>query len=94
MDVLNLASNMREDLRAPEIKDVNYETFTPTISTFTSVVAGIKQDGQQEVEFRFDDEALRLFVWLLLFGRRFCRSFADHLRNSAMSCLRFMLQQR
>lgn len=43
-DVLSLASNMREDLRAPEIKDVNYETFTPTISSFTSVVSGIKQE--------------------------------------------------
>ncbi|MBQ9070201.1 MAG: VWA domain-containing protein [Clostridia bacterium] len=33
---------MREDLQVPEIKDVNYETFTPTIKTHNSVVNGIK----------------------------------------------------
>ena len=32
---------MREDLQVPEIKDVNYETFKPTIKTHNSVVNGI-----------------------------------------------------
>jgi len=41
----NLGTLMREDLEAPEIKDVNYETFTPTITDQqSSVVNGITQD--------------------------------------------------
>ena len=41
----NLGTLMREDLEAPEIKDVNYETFTPTITDQqSSVVSGITQD--------------------------------------------------
>ena len=43
-DVLNLATTMRGDLQASEIKDVNYETFTPTIATYNAVVEGIKQE--------------------------------------------------
>lgn len=35
---------MREDLEVPEIKDVNYETFRPTIGTHNSVVSGITND--------------------------------------------------
>ncbi len=39
-----LTSAMKEDLRAPEIRDVNYETFTPTIGDHTSAVSGIEQE--------------------------------------------------
>lgn len=42
-DVMNVATTMREDLQAPEIKDVNYETFQPTIETNSSVVNNILQ---------------------------------------------------
>ena len=35
---------MREDLQVPEIKDVNYETFRPTIGTHNSVVSGITNE--------------------------------------------------
>ena len=35
------ATTMREDLMVPEIKDVNYETFTPEIKNYSSVVDGI-----------------------------------------------------
>lgn len=43
-DVLNVATTMREDLQAPEIKDVNYETFTPIIKTTNSVVNNIRAE--------------------------------------------------
>ena len=43
-DVLNVATSMREDLQAPEIKDVNYEPFTPTITTTNSVVNNVRQE--------------------------------------------------
>lgn len=43
-DVLNVATTMREDLQAPEIKDVNYESFRPTISTMTSVMNNVRQE--------------------------------------------------
>jgi hypothetical protein len=36
---------MREDLNTPEIKDVNYETFTPTIAATGSVTNGILQEN-------------------------------------------------
>ena len=42
-DVTATATVMREDLEVPEIKAVNYETFTPTIKTYNSVVDGIKE---------------------------------------------------
>ena len=35
---------MREDLEVPEIKSVNYETFTPTIATQNGITNGIKHD--------------------------------------------------
>ena len=49
-DVLKVATNMREDLQAPEIKDVNFEKFTPTIATFTSIVANIKQSDMPTLD--------------------------------------------
>ncbi|MBQ8719568.1 MAG: VWA domain-containing protein [Clostridia bacterium] len=42
-DIQKVPTAMREDLLVPEIKDVNYETFTPTIKTFNSVVSNIMQ---------------------------------------------------
>ncbi|MBQ8380421.1 MAG: VWA domain-containing protein [Clostridia bacterium] len=39
--ISDTAKAMREDLQVPEIKDVNYETFRPTIKTHNSVVNGI-----------------------------------------------------
>ena len=39
-----LATTMREDLNAPEIKSVTYEDFIPTIKANTSVTHGIKQE--------------------------------------------------
>ena len=43
-DYSTLPTIMREDLQAPEIKSVNYETFTPTINMSHSIVNGITQD--------------------------------------------------
>ena len=43
-DVMNVATTMREDLAAPEIKDVMYESFQPTISSVTNVVNNIRQE--------------------------------------------------
>jgi hypothetical protein len=42
-DIDRVPSEMRAELELPEIKDVNYETFRPTISAFNSIVAGIDQ---------------------------------------------------
>jgi hypothetical protein len=43
VDVDRVATEMREDLMVDEIKDVNYKTFTPKISMYNSVVAGLTQ---------------------------------------------------
>lgn len=48
-DVVNVATQMREDLKAPEIKDVNYETYIPTISSKTSVVNNVRQEDMPEL---------------------------------------------
>lgn len=49
-DVVNVATQMREDLKAPEIKDVNYETYIPKISSTTSVVNNIRQTDMPELD--------------------------------------------
>lgn len=49
-DVLNVATQMREDLKAPEIKDVNYEPFVPTISSVTSVVNNIRKEDMPTLD--------------------------------------------
>jgi uncharacterized membrane protein len=49
-DVLNVATNMREDLKAPEIKDVNYEAFIPTIATINSIVANVPKDDMPALD--------------------------------------------
>ena len=36
-----VASTLRQDLMLPEIKDVNYGEFTPTVETMNSVLAGV-----------------------------------------------------
>ena len=44
-DIQQMGTMMREDLEAPAIKDVNYETYTPIIKDLqSSVVNGITQD--------------------------------------------------
>ncbi|MBQ9131172.1 MAG: VWA domain-containing protein [Clostridia bacterium] len=42
-DIDRVPSEMREELEQPEIKDVNYETFQPTIHSFGSIVTNINQ---------------------------------------------------
>ena len=49
-DVLNVATSMREDLAAPEIKDVMYESFQPTISSVTNVVNNIRQEDMPTLD--------------------------------------------
>ena len=49
-DVLQVAGQMRNDLKAPEIKEVNYETYTPKISTMSPVVANIRQQDMPELD--------------------------------------------
>ncbi len=39
--IKDVPEEMRKDLEAPEIKEVNYETFTPTIKSISPVVSGI-----------------------------------------------------
>ena len=41
-EISTTATAMREDLMVPEIKEVNYETFIPTIKNYSSVVDGIE----------------------------------------------------
>ena len=43
-DITRVPTAMREDLEAPEIKDVNYTTFQPTINSTTAITAGVKQE--------------------------------------------------
>ena len=49
-DVLNVATTMREDLQAKEIKDINYETYTPTISSISTVVNNIRQEDMPTLD--------------------------------------------
>ena len=42
-DYSKLPTIMREDLEVPEIKSVNYETFTPTINSYNAITNGILQ---------------------------------------------------
>ena len=42
-DITKVPEAMREDLEVPEIKDVNYVTFTPTFGTTNAVTAGINE---------------------------------------------------
>ena len=51
-DGTEMISSMREDLRVPEIKEVNYETYHPTVrNTLSSLLNGIEltvtEDGKQ-----------------------------------------------
>ena len=45
-----VAETIREDITAPAITDVNYETFVPTIKTHTSITKGISQEDIPELE--------------------------------------------
>ncbi len=44
------ATAMREDLEVPEIKDVNYGNFTPTIQKHNSVVNGIDENNMPSLD--------------------------------------------
>ena len=46
----NMSQIMREDLNVPEIEDVNYETFTPTINASGSVTNGISQENMPTLD--------------------------------------------
>lgn len=48
-NVSTLPGIMREDLNVPEIKEVNYEPFTPVIYDHTSVVNGILQENMPQL---------------------------------------------
>ncbi len=48
-DVLTLPEVMKDDLSAPEIKEVEYEEFTPTINEHTSVMNGITQENMPKL---------------------------------------------
>ena len=43
-DYASLPTVMRENLEVPEIKSVNYETFTPSINVYNTITNGIMQD--------------------------------------------------
>lgn len=49
-NIKELTEKMRKELEAPEIIDVNYETFTPMIREHTSVVSGVTQDDMPTLE--------------------------------------------
>lgn len=63
-DYATLPIIMREDLEVPEIKSVNYETFTPTINSYNSITNGILQkdmptlDGYYGVKLKKDATAV------------------------------------
>ena len=46
----SLPTIMRENLEVPEIKSVNYETFTPEISAYNSITNGIAQDDMPTLD--------------------------------------------
>ena len=48
-DIQRVPQAIREDLQAPEIKDVNYKTFIPTIETVNSITEGIAQENMPEL---------------------------------------------
>lgn len=48
--ISELSYYMREDLNVPEIKDVQYETFTPTIKNHTQVVSGVTQSDMPTLD--------------------------------------------
>ena len=45
-----VAETIRDDITAPSITDVNYETFVPTIKTHTSITKGIAQEDIPELD--------------------------------------------
>lgn len=49
-DVSAVPTAMREDLEVPEIKDVNYGNFTPTIEKHNSVVNGIDENNMPSLD--------------------------------------------
>ena len=49
-NITNVPGAILKDLSAPEIKDVNYKTFTPTIKTINSVTAGILQEDMPTLD--------------------------------------------
>ncbi|MBE6619738.1 MAG: VWA domain-containing protein [Ruminococcaceae bacterium] len=49
-DVTKVPEAMREDLEVPEIKDVNYVTFTPTFGTTHSITAGINEEDMPTLD--------------------------------------------
>ena len=63
-DYATLPIIMREDLEVPEIKSVNYETFTPTINSYNAITNGILQkdmptlDGYYGVKLKKDATAV------------------------------------
>ncbi len=63
-DYATLPIIMREDLEVPEIKSVNYETFTPTINSHNAITSGILQkdmptlDGYYGVKLKKDATAV------------------------------------
>lgn len=49
-DIERVPQAILEDLSAPEIKDVNYETFQPIINLTTSITKGIEQEDMPELD--------------------------------------------
>lgn len=49
-DIEQVPTIMRSDLEAPEIKDVNYVTFTPTVEVKNSITAGITKDNMPSLD--------------------------------------------
>ena len=48
-DITTIPETLKEDVTAPAITDVNYETFVPIIKTHTSITKGISQDDIPEL---------------------------------------------
>ena len=49
-DIQRVPQAILDDLSAPEIKDVNYETFTPTINLTTSITKGVDQEDMPTLD--------------------------------------------
>ncbi len=49
-NIQNVPEALRQDLSAPEIKDVNYETFTPIITTPSPITEGVLQENMPTLD--------------------------------------------
>ena len=71
----SLPTIMREDLEVPEIKSVNYETFTPKINVYNAITSGINSedmptlDGYYGVKLKPDATAVLMGLYTPIYSQ-------------------------